>query len=153
MNENSEKKEIEQTILDAVRSNRNRAIGLGLAALSLLLVAALYRVLDVTFTKDGIHPSIEVLASELELDAASEAETYQFKSGRSRRQISEWPIWMYHKLKRDIFTGFILIIVAVFALIYAERARSSRKQLLLYRSLAREIELLRTQLKSQKDKQ
>lgn len=141
-----EAEEIEEFIQKG--SNAHNTVGILTLVGVLILIGALlyFERLDVIRHQRAWVDYPALLQEQIENQVRKDQATYVVRRGQGS-QTPIWPLQLYRKLRFDLYlvAGFALLLALVF--IHIEKAKLQRNDLLLYRSLAREIEKLRLRLK------
>jgi len=137
-----EARELEQFVESALRAPRRIALYTLLGILILATSLLYFRRFDVVREQSRWQSFPGVMDKLLENQLRKDAEIYVVRKN-TETGIPSWPQTMYRKLRQDGFlaAGAMLLLALVF--IRSERARLHRNDLLVYRSMAREVERLK----------
>lgn len=93
--------------------------------------------------------SAEYLPTLVENDRAMLEDTFVFSPGVSKLERPQrWPEIMYCKLRFDIYFFGVMVFLLCLVCLKIASARSKKNDLLVFRTMAREIERLRTRVQS-----
>lgn len=137
-----EAREMEQFVEGAIKAPGRIALYTILGVLILAVTLLYFRRFDVVREQNQWQRFPAVMDRLLENQLRKDAEVYVVRKSMET-EVPSWPQAMYGKLRQDGFlaAGAMLLLALVF--IRSERARLHRNDLLVYRSMAREVERLK----------
>ncbi len=143
-----EARELEEFVKEGLSAHQTAGRYMILAILVLAAAFLYWDKLDYVHTDLGFQAFGDKVLPRLLNEANDRAwATYQPRSRAERPEPPRWPVGLYNKIRFDIYLVGLLLLLFGWMLLRIERVKMQRNDLLVYRSMAREIEKLRLRVR------
>ncbi len=146
-----EAREMEQFVHGAIKAPSRIALFTILGILILAIGLLYFRRYDIVREQGQWQKFPALMDKLIENQMRKDAEVYVVRKN-TEAELPSWPQVMYGKLRQDGFLAAGLMLLLALVFIRSERARLHRNDLLVYRSMAREVERLKHRIKELEEK-